>query len=139
MKEEQIVKKQEGKFRIILTNTAGSYDENNKNDVVIDGSHFGVNSAKMAVDAAVKGRIGNDAGIGKNSAGIAGLNILEKVGIPGAAVSSMSAKIGVGMSTWDTGKVSTVNESARKIGVKVGMTTQEAADVMFQSALKKAK
>lgn len=139
MKEEQIVKKQEGKFRIIVTNTAGSYDENNKNDVVIDGSHFGVNSAKMAVDAAVKGRIGNDAGIGKNSAGIAGLNILEKVGIPGAAVSSMSAKIGVGMSTWDTGKVSTVNESARKIGVKVGMTTKEAANVMFQSALKKAK
>lgn len=139
MKEEQIVKKQEGKFRIIVTNTAGSYDENNKNDVVIDGSHFGVNSAKMAVDAAVKGRIGNDAGIGKNSAGIAGLNILEKVGIPGAAVSSMSAKIGVGMSTWDTGKVSTVNESARKIGVKVGMTTKEAANVMFQAALKKAK
>jgi len=139
VKEEQIVKKQEGKFRIIVTNTAGSYDENNKNDVVIDGSHFGVNSAKMAVDATVKGRIGNDAGIGKNSAGIAGLNILEKVGIPSAAVSSMSAKIGVGMSTWDTGKVSTVNESARKIGVKVGMTTQEAANVMFQSALKKAK
>ncbi len=139
MKEEQIVKKQEGKFRIIVTNTAGSYDENNKNDVVIDGSHFGVNSAKMAVDATVKGRIGNDAGIGKNSAGIAGLNILEKVGIPSAAVSSMSAKIGVGMSTWDTGKVSTVNESARKIGVKVGMTTKEAANVMFQSALKKAK
>ncbi len=139
MKEEQIVKKQEGKFRIIVTNTAGSYDENNKNDVVIDGSHFGVNSAKMAVDAAVKGRIGNDAGIGKNSAGIAGLNILEKVGIPSAAVSSMSAKIGVGMSTWDTGQVSTVNESARKIGVKVGMTTKEAANVMFQSALKKAK
>jgi uncharacterized protein YunC (DUF1805 family) len=139
VKEEQIVKKQEGKFRIILTNTAGSYDENNKNDVVIDGSHFGVNSAKMAVDATVKGRIGNDAGIGKNSAGIAGLNILEKVGIPSAAVSSMSAKIGVGMSTWDTGKVSTVNESARKIGVKVGMTTKEAANVMFQSALKKAK
>jgi uncharacterized protein YunC (DUF1805 family) len=139
VKEEQIVKKQEGKFRIIVTNTAGSYDENNKNDVVIDGSHFGVNSAKMAVDATVKGRIGNDAGIGKNSAGIAGLNILEKVGIPSAAVSSMSAKIGVGMSTWDTGKVSTVNESARKIGVKVGMTTKEAANVMFQSALKKAK
>jgi uncharacterized protein YunC (DUF1805 family) len=139
VKEEQIVKKQEGKFRIIVTNTAGSYDENNKNDVVVDGSHFGVNSAKMAVDATVKGRIGNDAGIGKNSAGIAGLNILEKVGIPSAAVSSMSAKIGVGMSTWDTGKVSTVNESARKIGVKVGMTTKEAANVMFQSALKKAK
>jgi len=139
VKEEQIVKKQEGKFRIIVTNTAGSYDENNKDDVVIDGSHFGVNSAKMAVDATVKGRIGNDAGIGKNSAGIAGLNILEKVGIPSAAVSSMSAKIGVGMSTWDTGKVSTVNESARKIGVKVGMTTKEAANVMFQSALKKAK
>jgi uncharacterized protein YunC (DUF1805 family) len=132
VKEEQIVKKQEGKFRIIVTNTAGSYNENNKNDVVIDGSHFGVNSAKMAVDATVKGRIGNDAGIGKNSAGIAGLNILEKVGIPSAAVSSMSAKIGVGMSTWDTGKVSTVNESARKIGVKVGMTTKEAANVMFQ-------
>ena len=139
MKEEQIVKKQEGKYRIIVTNTAGSYDENNGNDVVIDGSHFGVNSAQMAVDAKVKGRIGNDAGIGKNNAGIAGLNILEKVGIPGAAVSSMSAKIGIGMSTWDTGKVSVVNESAKKIGVKVGMTTKEAADVMLQAAVKAGK
>lgn len=139
MKEEQIVKKQEGKFRIIVTNTAGTYDENNKNDVVIDGSHFGVNSAKMAVDSNVQGRIGNDAGIGKNNAGIAGLNLLEKAGIPGAAVSSMSAKIGIGMSTWDTGKISTVNNSAKKIGVKVGMTTQQAAEAMFQAALKKAK
>jgi len=139
VQDEQKVIKQQGIHRVIVTDTAGTYAEHNKNDVVIDGSHFGVNSAKMAANAGVKGRIGNDAGIGKNNAGIAGLNILEKAGIPGAAVSAMSAKIGVGISTWETGKVSTVNESARKIGVKVGMTTKEAADVMFQSALKKAK
>ena len=137
--DEQKVMKQQGNFRIIVTDTAGTYGEHNKNDVVIDGSHFGLNSAKMAVDAKAKGRIGNDAGIGKNNAGIAGLNILEKAGIPGAAVSSMSAKIGVGMSTWDTGKVSSINDSAKKIGVKVGMTTKEAAEVMFQAAVKAGK
>jgi len=135
----QTVMKQEGKYRIIVTDTAGTYNPENKHDVVVDGSHFGVNSAQMAVDAAVKGRIGNDAGKGLHDAGIAGLKIMEKVGIPGAAVSSMSAKIGVGMSTWETGKVSSVNEPAKKIGVKPGMSTKEAAEVMFKAAVKQNK
>lgn len=139
MHDEQKVMKQQGIYRIIVTDTAGTYAEHNKNDVVIDGSHFGVNSAKMAANAGVKGRVGNDAGIGKNNAGIAGLDILEKAGIPGAAVSAMSAKIGVGISTWETGKVSTVNETAKKLGIKLGMTTKQAAEIMFQAAIKAGK
>jgi len=137
--DEQTVIKQQGIYRIIITDTAGTYTEKNKNDVVIDGSHFGINSAEMAVKAGAQGRIGNDAGIGKNNAGIAGLKLLDQHGIPGAAVSAMSAKIGVGTSTYESGKLSSVNEAAKKLGIKVGMTAKEAADIMFQALLKKAK
>jgi len=135
----QTVIKQEGIYRIIVTDTAGTYDEKNKNDVVVDGSHFGVNSGRVTAKAGVRGRIGNDAGIGKNNAGIAGLKILEEHGIPGAAISCMSAKIGVGMSTYETGKISVVNKLAKKLGIKPGMSAKEAAEIMFRAALKPKK
>jgi len=35
--------------------------------------------------------------------------------------------------------VSAVNETAKKLGVKVGMTTKEVAEIMFQSAVKAGK
>ena len=39
----------------------------NKNGVVYDGSHFGINVGKMALNARLRGMLGNDAGI---SAGV---------------------------------------------------------------------
>lgn len=98
----QIVKQSEGS-RIIIANSAASIDENNKNDVVVDGSHFGRNVGEMALNAKVGAMIGNDAGIGLDNAGIAGMKILEEHGIPAAAVSSMSAEIGNGTSTYQKG------------------------------------
>lgn len=132
IEEVHKIVKQSGGRRIIIANSAGSIDENNKNDVVVDGSHFGINVGKMALDARVQGMIGNDAGIGLDDAGIAGLKFLEEHGIPAAAVSNMSAEIGNGTSTYEEGKLSVVNEVAKKLGITVGMSTKEAADKMFE-------
>ena len=127
----KVIKQSEGR-RIIIANSATSIDENNKNDVVVDGSHFGLNVGEMSLKAGIRGMIGNDAGIGLDNAGIAGLKFLEKHSVPAAAVSCLSAKIGNGTSTYEEGEISAVNEVAKKLGIAVGMSAREAADKMFE-------
>jgi hypothetical protein len=136
IKEVHKVVKESGGYRIIIANSATSIDEKNKNDVVVDGSHFGLNVGQYALQAGIKGMIGNDAGKGLEDAGIAGLKLLDQRGIPAAAVSAMSARIGNGASTYEEGEISVANEAARKAGIRAGMSAQEAADKMLQAALK---
>lgn len=131
--------KQQGKYRIAIANSATSITGDNKNDVFICASHSGINVGQYAAQANVKGFIGNDAGIGLEEAGVAGLKVLDEKGIPGAAVSSMSAEIGVGPTTYETGVISVVNKAAQKIGIKSGITAKQAADLMLQAAVKQGK
>jgi len=127
------VAKESGGFRIVIANSATSITEDNKNDIVVDGSHCGANIATdYVLPNGARGMIGNDAGIGLEDAGIASLKILEAQGIPAAAVAAMSAEIGVGQSTYDEGVISAANEVARKMGVAVGMTAKEAAAKMLK-------
>lgn len=128
----KIVRESEGR-RVIIANSATSIDETNKDDIVVDGSHFGLNVGEMAKKAGVIGMIGNDAGVGIDKAGIAGLKFLENYGIPAAAVSCMSAEIGNGTSTYEEGKISIANEVAKRLGITVGMSAKEATDKMFAS------
>jgi len=132
IKEVHNIIKQSGERRIIVANSATSIDEKNKNDVVVDGSHFGLNVGEMALAAGILGMIGNDAGMGLDNAGIAGLEFLEKHGVPGAAVSCMSAQIGNGMTTYEDGEISVANGPAKKLGITVGMSTKEAAEKMLE-------
>ena len=133
----KVVKESEG-FRIIIANSATSIAEDNKNDIIVDGSHCGANIAPdYILPSSARGMIGNDAGIGLENAGVASLKTLEEHGIPAAAVAAMSAEIGIGQSTYDEGVISTVNEVAKKMGVAVGMTAKEAADKMLDGILKK--
>ena len=57
-----------------------------KGAVVVNGSHGGVYAAYLAAKLGVAAAIFNDAGIGRDSAGIAGLDYLAQLGIPAAAV-----------------------------------------------------
>ena len=131
------VVRESGGLRIIIADSATSVTEDNKNDIVVDGSHCGANIAPdYILPSGARGMIGNDAGIGLENAGIASLKTLEEHGIPGAAVAAMSAEIGIGQSTYNDGVISTVNEVAKKMGVAVGMTAKEAADKMLEGVLK---
>jgi len=126
------VVRESGGLRIVIANSATSITPDNKNDIVVDGSHCGANVADYVLQGGARGMIGNDAGIGLESAGIAALKILDEHRIPAAAVASISAEIGVGQSTYDEGVISTVNEVAKKMGVTAGTTAKEAADKMFE-------
>ncbi|MQY72870.1 MAG: DUF1805 domain-containing protein [Dehalococcoidia bacterium] len=125
--------KQSGNRKIVVADSAAAMDESTKGDAFVDGSHCGINVGEMTIHSGVGAMIGNDAGMGKNNAGIVALKMCDEQGIPAAAVAAMSAKIGSGMSTYEQGQISVVNEAAKKLGVSVGMSAKEAADKLLEA------
>lgn len=103
-------------------------------NVLIAGSHCGAYAAYLAARARVRGVILNDAGIGLDEAGIAGLAYLECMGIPAAAISHNSARIGDGCDAVARGVVAHVNTAARRLGCEPGQATLDAA-IRLESAL----
>jgi len=59
--------------------------------VVVNGSHGGLYAAYLAAKLGVAAAIFNDAGIGRDRAGIAGVDYLAELGVPAAAVGNMTA------------------------------------------------
>jgi uncharacterized protein YunC (DUF1805 family) len=96
--------------------------------IVITGSHGGLlgGLAHTAVKHAVFAAFYNDAGVGVDSAGISRLPALQARGIAGIAVDAFSARIGDGLSTYEDGVVSFVNEKAFAFGVRPGMPVRDA-------------
>lgn len=95
----------------------------------------GANSSRVMSDGvlrmAAKGAIANDAGIAMNNTAVEGVMRLAEHGIPAASVSTMTARLAEGLSTWNDGIISVTNEVAAELGVKVGMTAKEAARLML--------
>lgn len=135
---EQKVVKEMGKARIVIVDTSSDVDQSNNMDIIITGSHGGINACEYMGNMKIKGMVSNDAGIGKNEAGIAGMKALDKYDIPAVAVATMSAKIGNGTSTYEQGRLSATNELAKKLGISEGMSAREAADIMLEDLAKKS-
>lgn len=88
--------------------------------VVVSGSHGGLSAARFAALAKVRVAVFNDAGVGLEGAGIAGLTLLQRLGIAACAVSHDSARIGDAASTRDVGVISHVNAAAAALGAVPG-------------------
>lgn len=95
--------------------------------VLVAGSHGGRLAAYYASRAGVHAVILNDAGIGKEDAGVAGIAALEAVGMAAAAASHTTARIGDGAATLARGVVSRANVVAATCGVVPGMPVRDAA------------
>ncbi|MDJ0752831.1 MAG: hypothetical protein QNJ45_04885 [Ardenticatenaceae bacterium] len=101
-------------------------DESEREQIVISASHGGVASARYALDHPPFLTIFNDAGVGKDGAGIAALAILEEAGLAAAAIYHTSGRIGDVADMWVYGIVGHVNRRALRLGVDKGLTLQEA-------------
>ena len=97
-------------------------------EVVVSGSHGGVIAAYYAARAGVRAALFNDAGIGRDEAGIGGLAYLDPLGVAAAAVDHRSARIGDGADTLACGIVTRVNALGAACGVVAGMQAVEAAE-----------
>lgn len=84
--------------------------------IVVSGSHGGVSAGRFALEAGVRLAVFNDAGVGRDEAGIAALPLLQAQGVAACTVSHDSARIGEAQSTFADGVISHVNEAAAAMG-----------------------
>src|SRR5215475_11049773 len=86
--------------------------------VIVNGSHGGIYAAFLAAKLSAAAVIFNDAGIGHDRAGIAGLDYLQALGIAAATVGHDTARIGDGADMFRSGSITHANELAAALGVK---------------------
>jgi hypothetical protein len=101
-----------------------------KGQVVISGSYGGKYNAYHAAKWGIRGVVLNDAGVGKDNAGINGLPYLDLIGLPAATADAMTCHIADAEHMLQIGVISHVNASAERLGCRVGQSVRECADRM---------
>ena len=96
--------------------------------LAVSGSHGGLSSARFALAAQPLLAVFNDAGIGRDGAGIAGLAWLQARGVAACTVSHLSARIGEAHSTLADGIISHCNAQAAALGVQAGQSCAEVIE-----------
>ena len=102
--------------------------------VVVNGSHGGVYAAYLAAKLQVAAAVFNDAGVGRDCAGISGLDYLAGLGIPAAAVGHDTARIGDGPDMIARGIVTHANPQAVALGCRPGMRCRDATLCLQQAS-----
>lgn len=119
---------------VLVVDSATRLDASSRGRVIACGSHGGLFAAWLVAQAAVRGAILHDAGIGRHSAGIAGVLWLGGLGIAACAVDFRSACIGDGRDVLENGMVSTVNEAAAARGCLPGHSAKQAAQCLLEGS-----
>lgn len=104
--------------------------EAHRGRVVAAASHGAVYAAYLAAKGGVRAVILNDAGVGKDRAGISGLAYLDEFAIAAAAIGHLSARIGDGADMMARGEISHVNRTAAALGCAVGQSCADCAAAM---------
>jgi hypothetical protein len=111
-----------GGREVIALDSASQIAEEHTGVFVAVGSHGAApgNDPRRALRHPVAFAAFNDAGRGRDDAGIGRLALLDLVGIPAVTVGHDSARIGDGRSTLVDGRVSAVNAAAAAAGARIG-------------------
>lgn len=120
--------------KVLVVDSVSKLGPAARGTVVACGSHGALYPAWLAARAGVRAIVFNDAGIGKHSAGIAGVAWLAGLGIASCAVDYRSARIGDGTDTVDSGMVTTVNDVAAAAGCRPGQPCRQALQCLLDEA-----
>lgn len=100
--------------------------------LAISGSHGGISSAQYAWAARPLLSVFNDAGVGKDAAGLAALSFLQQHGLAACTVAHDSARIGEARSTLEEGRISHCNALASALGVRPGQSCRAVVDRLIR-------
>lgn len=115
----------------ILTVASCSFvREEHHSHVVVSGSYGGRYNAFNAAKWGVRGVIMNDAGIGKDNAGIRGLDYLDQIHLAAATADAQTCHIGDGDHMLTHGVISHVNRAAANLGCRPGQSVRDCAELM---------
>ncbi len=122
-----------GGGRVLVADSLSYFEhEPHLDDVAVGASFAGAATAAMAMRGGVKAWIAHEGGPGKDDAGVSGLALAQRFGVPAAAIATMTAGLSRGM-TLITGTVSRANEAALAFGVRSGQSGGEAARRMLEA------
>jgi hypothetical protein len=105
-----------GGLRVLLLDSITWVEAADAGQIVVSGSHGGRSAAEYAILFPLALCCINDAGVGKDRAGIVALDMLEARGTPGVAFSHDSARIGEARDAWNHGVISHCNLRAVALG-----------------------
>jgi hypothetical protein len=111
---------------VVIMDSITKVTAENKGQAIVSASHGGVSSGEFALQYPGAVVMFNDAGRGKEDAGVAALEMLDGAGVAAATIAHTSARIGDAQDHWDCGKISTVNSKARELGFAEGQTVSDA-------------
>jgi hypothetical protein len=118
----------------LVVDSASQLDASARGTVAVCGSHGALYPAWLAANARVRAVVFNDAGIGKHSAGIAGVAWLGGLGIAACAIDYRSARIADGEDMLANGVVSTVNDIAARHGCLPGHSCRRVVECLLEGA-----
>jgi hypothetical protein len=111
--------------RVILMDSITKVTPEDAGAIVVCASHGGTSSGEFALEVPLKAVIFNDAGVGKDNAGIAALEMLQARGVAAGAVAHTSGRIGDSLDMWENGVLSHVNAAARAVGLASGARVRQ--------------
>lgn len=126
MRKEEVARGPGG--RVIVIDSITQLAAGDEGAIVVSGSHGGTSSGTFALERPLMLVFFNDAGVGKDNAGIAALAMLQTRGRAGAAIAHDSARIGDALDAWQHGRVSHANAAAAALGVRVGASVQAVCE-----------
>jgi hypothetical protein len=126
MRKDEVARGPRG--RVILIDSITQLAAGDDGAIVVSGSHGGTSSGTFALERQLRLVFFNDAGVGKDEAGIAALAMLQARGVAAAAVAHTSARIGDALDAWQHGVISRVNARAHALGLRSGQSARDAAE-----------
>ncbi len=118
---------------IVIADSITRVGEETAGAVVVNASHGGVYAAYLAAKLQAAAAIFNDAGVGRDRAGIAGLDYLQGFGVAAATVGHDTARIGDGADMMARGVITHANGLAASLGVGPGQACRDAAAALQQA------
>jgi len=112
-----------GARKVILMDSISHVDAGDAGHIVVSASHGGASSGEYASRHRLAAVFFNDAGVGKDNAGIAALGMLK---VPAGTVSHLSARIGDVEDMWQNGVLSRLNPRALGNGLTPGERLRDA-------------
>lgn len=123
-----------GVARVVLMDSIAQVDAGDAGAIVVAGSHGGASAAEYALRVPLTLVCFNDAGVGKDNAGIVALSLLEQAGVAALAVSHDSARIGDARDAFECGVIAHLNAGARAAGLRQGQRLGEALALLAGAA-----
>src|SRR5580658_4753261 len=120
--------------KIMTVASCSNARDEHRGHVVVSGSYGGRYNAYNAAKWPVRAVIMNDAGIGKDDAGIVGLPFLDRIGMAAATADAQTCHIGDGDHMLAHGIISHVNDTAAALGCKPGQSVRDCAELMRAAA-----